>query len=130
MTFDVIHCDERKPVGAGSDPAVDRGLAFTPEQRPQTIDVWRPMFGEAIPLAEEAPTVRMPVAPSATPRLGGAIRVGHYKLVLNGGGADDPDGEPAPKKKAKAAGKDAVELFDLTADPFEKTNLAAAMPDR
>jgi arylsulfatase A-like enzyme len=60
---------------------------------------------------------------------GGAVRVGNFKLVLNGGGADDPDGEAAAKKKAKA-GKDAVELFDLKADPFEKTNLAAAMPDK
>ena len=56
--------------------AVDRGLAFTPEQRPQTIEAWRPMFGEAIPAAEDALTERMPPASSATPRLGAARRAG------------------------------------------------------
>jgi serine/threonine protein kinase len=54
--------------------AVDRGLAFTPEQRPQTIEAWRPMFGGAIPTFEEAPTERLPPASSTTPRLGGASR--------------------------------------------------------
>lgn len=54
--------------------AVDRGLAFTPTQRPQTIEAWRPMFGAAIPAAEDAPTERLPSAPSAAPRLGGASR--------------------------------------------------------
>ena len=54
--------------------AVDRGLAFTPTQRPQTIEAWRPMFGAAIPAAEDAPTERLQSAPSAAPRLGGASR--------------------------------------------------------
>ena len=57
--------------------AVDRGLAFTPEQRPQTIEAWRAMFGGAIPLFEDAPTERLPSATSATPRLGGASRAGN-----------------------------------------------------
>jgi len=56
--------------------AVDRGLAFAPEERPQTIAAWRAMFGGAVPLVEDAPTERLPSATSATPRLGGASRVG------------------------------------------------------
>ncbi len=54
--------------------AVDRGLAFTPAQRPQTIEAWRSMFGAGIPAAGDAPTRRLPSAPSAAPRLGGASR--------------------------------------------------------
>ncbi|MDI1284667.1 MAG: protein kinase [Reyranella sp.] len=54
--------------------AVDRGLAFTPEQRPQTIEAWRPMFGGAIPTFENAPTERLTPASSTAPRLGGASR--------------------------------------------------------
>jgi serine/threonine protein kinase len=56
--------------------AVDRGLAFTPERRPQTIEAWRAMFGGAIPSFEDAPTERLPSASSMTPRLGGASRAG------------------------------------------------------
>ncbi|MDP1751925.1 MAG: protein kinase [Reyranella sp.] len=57
--------------------AVDRGLAFTPEQRPQTIEAWRAMFGGAIPVFEDAPTERLPPATSTAPRLGGASRAGN-----------------------------------------------------
>jgi arylsulfatase A-like enzyme len=42
---------------------------------------------------------------------GGAIRVGDWKLIVDGGG-------------------DRVELFDLAADPAEKTNLAVQEPAR
>lgn len=69
----VTHSDRFDPALLA---AVDRGLAFTPEQRPQTIEAWRPMFGAAIPLAEDAPTERLPAASSATPRLGAARRAG------------------------------------------------------
>jgi len=69
----VTHADRFDPALLA---AVDRGLAFTPEERPQTVEAWRPMFGEAIPAAEEALTERMPLAPTATPRLGGASRAG------------------------------------------------------
>jgi len=54
--------------------AVDRGLAFAPEQRPQTISEWRTLFGAALPLVEDAVTQRMPAAPSPAHRLGGASR--------------------------------------------------------
>lgn len=54
--------------------AVDRGLAFAPEQRPQTIEMWRPMFGAVLPRVEDAPTERLPHAQAAAPRLGGVSR--------------------------------------------------------
>lgn len=53
--------------------AVDHGLAFAPEERPQTIEAWRAMFGGGVPLVEDAPTERLPSA-SSPPRLGGVSR--------------------------------------------------------
>lgn len=55
--------------------AIDRGLAFAPEERPQTVKAWRTLFGSALPRVEDdALTERMPgIAPSA-PRLGGVSR--------------------------------------------------------
>jgi arylsulfatase A-like enzyme len=66
----------------------------------------------------------------------GAIRVGDWKLVLNGngkGGGDDEDPpQKAAKKKKKNAqpGKESVELFDLSKDLGEKNNLAEANPGK
>jgi arylsulfatase A-like enzyme len=62
---------------------------------------------------------------NATPN-GGALRMGDWKIVLNGNTRDNPDGKKLGKKK----GPELVELFNLTADPSEKTNLAAQEPDR
>jgi arylsulfatase A-like enzyme len=73
---------------------------------------------------------------------GGAIRLGDWKLVVNGQVTDGEDmaaaGTPAAKKGAgKKAGRkgagngesaDRVELFNLKADPYEKANVAAANP--
>jgi arylsulfatase A-like enzyme len=64
----------------------------------------------------------------------GAIRVGDWKLVLNGSATDndgeDPAPTPAPKKAKKAAKAQAhpEELFNLADDPYEKNNLAPANP--
>lgn len=64
----------------------------------------------------------------------GAIRVGDWKLVLNGSRVDSDDGDGAAgSARKKVKGKDAgaadrVELFDLARDPFEKNDLAAAQP--
>jgi hypothetical protein len=59
--------------------AIDRALAFAPDQRPQSIDAWRRLFGTSLAATEDAPTRRMapaeaPAAAVATPRLGGARR--------------------------------------------------------
>lgn len=65
----------------------------------------------------------------------GAIRMGDWKLVMSGnivGGGDGGDGT-APKKKGrkKREGNGArVELFNLAADPNEKTNLVDANPGK
>ena len=63
---------------------------------------------------------------NVTPK-NGALRKGDWKLVLNGNSNDDPDGKGEPKKK-KAG--ESIELFNLAADPSEKTNLAAKEPER
>ncbi len=54
--------------------AIDKALAFVPEQRPQTIEAWQALFGPA--LVDTTATQRMPAATSSTttPRLGGARR--------------------------------------------------------
>ena len=54
--------------------AVDQALAFAPEQRPQSIEAWRRLFGSSLSSADEAATQRMGAAPLAAPRLGGASR--------------------------------------------------------
>ncbi len=73
---------------------------------------------------------------------GGAIRVGDWKLVVNGQltDADDAGGSAAstaPAKKKKSAkkggrqvGTTPSELFNIKNDPFEKTNLAASNPEK
>ena len=53
--------------------AIDRGLAFVPADRPQTVEEWAGMFGASIARVADAPTQRLGTAP-ATPRLGGAVR--------------------------------------------------------
>ena len=86
-------------------------------------------------ITKGAPSPHEEILINAVPR-SGAIRAGDWKLVINGGvGANDLDeatggaGKAARKKSAKAApAADAVELFNLAADPSEKNNVAAANP--
>jgi arylsulfatase A-like enzyme len=67
----------------------------------------------------------------------GAIRVGDWKLVLNGGRSNEQAEEEA-EAAAKKAGKlrsqpqrgENVELFNLADDPYEKNNLASGNPDK
>jgi serine/threonine protein kinase len=58
--------------------AIDRALAFAPEQRPQSIDEWRKLFGSSLPSTVPAATdaLTQKIAPSqpAAPRLGGVTR--------------------------------------------------------
>lgn len=75
------------------------------------------------------PTPHNEILLNTTPRAG-AIRVGDWKLVINGQiGAGNLDGEPADPADGRRARQN-VELFDLAADPGEQTNLAAAHPDK
>jgi len=75
---------------------------------------------------------------------GGALRAGDWKLVVNGQRADSEEmgaiesgaatKEPKKKKAGKQPGKTAdggelVELFNLKADPYEKSNVAAQHPE-
>ena len=53
--------------------AIDKGLAFAPDQRPQTVQEWRTLFGASLPFAHDAPTQRM-TTQVTTPRLGGVDR--------------------------------------------------------
>lgn len=66
---------------------------------------------------------------------GGAIRVGEWKLVVNGavGVGEEEQAALPQKKKKRAAGKQSapgVELFNLTQDLSEKRNLAAEQPEK
>ena len=71
---------------------------------------------------------------------GGAVRMGDWKLVVNGQrqDADDVEGPRPPGKKKGAKKKAAtqpaaaggIELFNLTEDPYEKTNLAGKNPQK
>jgi arylsulfatase A-like enzyme len=76
-------------------------------------------------IAEGKPTPHKEILINAAPG-GGAIRVGDWKLVVNGGG-DDTDA-PAPKKKKGRP--DGDELFNLADDPSESKNLVAEKPEK
>ena len=62
-----------------------------------------------------------------------AVRMGDWKLIVSNGAVEDDE---APKKNAKAKKKakgrkyEPLMLFNLAADPSEKTNLAAKEPER
>lgn len=82
-------------------------------------------------ITEGKPTPHEDILHNVTPG-GGAIRVGDWKLVLNGQQVEGDGEAPAAKKGKKKAddGKDRVELFNMANDPFEKTNLAAQEPEK
>ena len=66
----------------------------------------------------------------------GALRVGDWKLVLNGSAAeDDSDDVRAtspkdPKAPVERVSADEVELFNLSEDPGEKRNLVSERPEK
>ena len=87
-------------------------------------------------LTEGKPSPHSEILLNSTPR-NGAIRVGDWKLVLNGGiaiGDSENDGETvAPlgaRRAALTSTNEVVELFNLAQDPYEKNNLAPAQPGK
>ncbi|MBI5383111.1 MAG: arylsulfatase [Verrucomicrobia bacterium] len=103
------------------------------------LDQKLPLDGKDIwpTLAQGRPSPHAEILLNTTPR-SGAIRLGDWKLVLNGSVAttEGEDGDtpatPQPVRRAGAArrGNDAVELFNLAQDPYEKSNLATTQPDK
>jgi arylsulfatase A-like enzyme len=63
---------------------------------------------------------------------GGAIRVGDWKLVLNGSAGAGPadDGGAQPPARLADTARSSAELFRLTDDPDEKHDLAAGNPGK
>jgi arylsulfatase A-like enzyme len=91
------------------------------------LDVW-PCITEGKPSPHDA--ILLNTTPNA-----GAIRMGDWKLVLNGSANDAEEAEnpaTAKKKNAKkaAAAAPAVELFNLAADASEQNNLADRHPEK
>ncbi len=86
-------------------------------------------------IAEGKPSPHSEILLNSTPQ-NGAIRVGDWKLVLNGkvaAGDGENDGEtiqPRRESLAAASTKELVELFNLARDPYEKNDLAAAQPEK
>jgi len=85
-------------------------------------------------IAAGKPTPHDEILHNTTPG-NGAIRVGDWKLVLNGSRGEDgsealaqPDNQP--RKNKKKNGVESIELFNIAEDPNEKTNLAAQQPDK
>ena len=66
-----MHADRFEPAFLA---AVDRGLAFAPSDRPQSVEEWAALFGQSIARVADAPTQRLGSATMATPRLGAARR--------------------------------------------------------
>ncbi len=61
----------------------------------------------------------------------GAIRVGDWKLVLNGHVADTEGPAEAEVEKApELSGDERLELFNLASDPSEAENVAAKNPKK
>ncbi len=90
---------------------------------PDGLDAW-PAISAGAPSPHDAILI------NASPK-GGALRMADWKLVVNGGVAEDFDGEEAAAgAPAAGAAKAGVELFNLSDDPSEKNNLAAANPKK
>ncbi len=78
-------------------------------------------------IAEGKPSPHEEILNNVTPTAG-AIRVGAWKLVVNGGRGEDGSAEDGAA--ARRAGPETVELFNLADDLSEKHNLAATMPEK
>jgi arylsulfatase A-like enzyme len=87
-------------------------------------------------IAENKATPHDEILHNTTPG-NGAIRVGKWKLILNGNRGEDgsealaqSDNQAKKNKKNKAVAAETVELFNIDDDPYEKTNLAEQHPEK
>lgn len=86
-------------------------------------------------LTEGKPSPRTEILHNTTP-VKGALRIGDWKLVVNGNVADPADDDAGAQPKAKqkrkraAADADGVELFNLVEDPYEKHDLSVQRPEK
>jgi len=87
-------------------------------------------------IAEGKRSLHDEILHNAAPR-SGAIRVGDWKLVINGsrGTAEEsPEARKGRNKAKKGAGADdrgeRVELFNIAQDPYEKNDLAGPLPEK
>ena len=81
-----------------------------------------------------APSPHDAILINATPKKG-ALRMGDWKLVVNGAVTEPADGEEesgsaGEKTAAVPDASSGLELFNLTDDPAEKTNLATVHPEK
>jgi arylsulfatase A-like enzyme len=82
-----------------------------------------------------APTPHEEILHNVTPG-NGAIRVGSWKLIVNGGRSEgggeaaQPDAPVKNAQRKKAITSDTLELFNMADDPYEKTNLAEQFPSK
>src|ERR1700704_3352931 len=72
--------------------AIDRAMAFAPDDRPQSVEEWGALFGVSLPKVQDAPTQRLAYAAGvAPPRLGGANRES----------TESPVAPPPPRSKSR-----------------------------
>lgn len=95
-----------------------------------SLDQKLPLDGKNLwpSITEGKPSPRSEVLCNAAPN-SGAIRVGDWKLVINGEKRDTDDENPEAKAE-KTERKQKLELFNLAEDPSEKKNLAETNPEK